>query len=105
MLSSHRLWPRSWSFLVGFILSPLGLMQGGAAPSAAAASHSGANPRYARSSHPPAAKHFRVVSILARAREHGRHALSPDLLDRVQDTQLIIDKNIMLGRITPLDVI
>jgi hypothetical protein len=45
------------------------------------------------------------VSILARAREHGRHALSPDLLDRVQDTQLIIDKNIMLGRITPLDVI
>jgi hypothetical protein len=51
------------------------------------------------------AEHFRVVSILARAREHGRHALSPDLLDRVQDTQLVIDKNIMLGRIAPLDVI
>ena len=49
--------------------------------------------------------HFRVVRILALAREHRRHALSPDLLDRVQDAQLVVDENVVLGRVAPLDVV
>src|SRR5579884_4152232 len=51
------------------------------------------------------AEHLRVVRIDALAREYGRHALSPEFFDRRQDTQLVVNKNVMLGRIAPLDVV
>ncbi len=47
---------------------------------------------------------FCVVHVLALAWNHRCDALSPDLLDRVRDAQLVIDQNVVV-RITSLDVI
>jgi hypothetical protein len=51
------------------------------------------------------ANHFRIVSVASLPGEHGRHVLPPELLDRRQDPQLVVNKDVMLGWEAPLDVI
>src|ERR1700730_17007816 len=47
---------------------------------------------------------MRVPRVVALPREHGGDALPPNLLDRVEDVQLIIDHYIPLCRIKTLDL-
>src|SRR5262249_31480858 len=49
--------------------------------------------------------HFRVMSIDPLLGKHGRHARTPLLLHRRQDTQLVIHKHVTLSRVTPLAVV
>jgi hypothetical protein len=51
------------------------------------------------------ADHFRVVSLGSLTREHSHHALSLELFGGCQDTQLVVHKDTILNRVTPLDVI
>ena len=51
------------------------------------------------------ADHFRIASVAALPREHGRDAVPPEALDRRQDAQLVVDENVVFGWKTPLDVI
>ena len=48
---------------------------------------------------------FVVVRTGSLSQEHARYALSPELLDRCQDAQLVVCKNVLLSRIASLDVI
>ena len=48
---------------------------------------------------------LRIASIAALPRENGRDAVPPEALNRRQDTQLVVDDNIVFGWKTPLDVI
>ena len=48
---------------------------------------------------------IRIVRITTLPGKHGRYALAPELFDCGQDAPLIVDYNITLGGIAPLDVI
>ena len=43
----------------------------------------------------------RVVTLLD---EHGRHPLAPLLLDGVEDAELVVDEDVVVGRVPALDV-
>jgi hypothetical protein len=45
------------------------------------------------------------VSILTLTRKDGGYSAAPDFLDRAQNARLVIHEHIVLGRVTPLDVI
>ena len=51
------------------------------------------------------ADHFMVVSTGSLPQEHARYPLSPELLDRCQDAQLVVCKNALPSRIASLDII
>jgi hypothetical protein len=46
-----------------------------------------------------------VVSIGSLSQEQARYALSPELLDRHQEAQLVVYKNVLLSQIAPFDLI
>src|SRR5262245_5087124 len=107
MLSSQRLWPRLWSNWVAFIISPpqrFGLI--------VAREQCGqfivnqiADPLHRQIRGRISGDGLRVVSVLTLTRKYGRYTVTPDFLDGVQDARLVVHENIMLGRVTLLDVI
>ena len=46
-----------------------------------------------------------VTSIAALSRKNSRDAVSPEALDRRQDARFVVDKHVMFGWKTPLDVV
>src|SRR5215510_12677378 len=42
-----------------------------------------------------------VVSIGPLSQDHARYAPSPQLLDRCQDVQLVVCKNVLISRVAP----
>ena len=50
-------------------------------------------------------EHFLVEGELALARQNGGYAVAPGGLHRREDARLVVDQDVMIGRIPPLDVI
>ena len=48
---------------------------------------------------------FRIVSIYALPREYGRHAIPPKAFDCRQNSRLVVNKNVMFGGKTALNVV
>src|SRR5918996_4196187 len=107
MLSSQRLWPRLWSSWVAFILLPpenlsrlLAREQCGEIIIKQVA-----DALYRQVRGRTSGDGLRIVCILALTRKYRGYAVIPDFLDRVQNARLVIDDDIVLSRVAPLDVI
>ena len=48
---------------------------------------------------------MRIAGIAALPRENGRDATTPEALNRRQDSRFVVDKRIMFGGKTPLNVV
>jgi len=48
---------------------------------------------------------FGIERIVALLGKYGRHAFAPDFLHRGQDAQFVVDQDVVIGRITLLDII
>ena len=115
MLSSQRLWPSSWSLCVAFMtvsLQQKSSVEAVVPPAWPAATSAG---RSKRSRSPMrvdrdvrgrvSGQRLGVVRVVSLAREDGGHAGAPDLLDRGQDAQLVVDQHVVTGRVALLDVV
>src|SRR5262249_55516305 len=98
MLSSQRLWPRSCSALVAFMVSsPFQGHECRQSEIIQIADLIQLNVRRL-----VAGKTSSILRVMALHREHGGYALAPDLFDRIEDTPLIVDHDIALCRINAL---
>ena len=100
MLSSQRLWPRSCSFLVAFIVPAPTLIRASAArgrgpgrswvEKIADAFNGNIGGR-------KGADRLGIAGIATLLREDGRHAVLPEALDRRQDAQLVVDQDVVFA--------
>src|SRR5437899_13059632 len=102
MLSSQRLWPSACSFCVAFTASsPLSSLH----EIGQIVVDQITDMVELKVAMRILGQDLRIDGVVALARKHGGDPVTPDLLHRVEDAQLVIDHDVMPGWIQPLDVV